>query len=494
MHSYKSNRGSVLIVALIFAVIIAISLTSYLKLSLNAGKLANRTFHLNAAQNLVDTGFERTLWCLNNAKLYGSPANWTTGGFAARTGFSNEYQATLPTASTYYSLSGGAQGQVKVWAAYDTTTKLWHTVAQGIITLGDGTTLSKTAETYMRQRSYFNKGIVARNGMQFNGSTRVDSWDSNSDTEAPGDDVLYSTGVAHTEAEVASPSLVSLQNADIYGWASIGTDDATGISVGASGKLAGSFTAGNGIDLTRLDYDFTASFPDVDAPTNSGLTLGTALSAITAATVLPRVDGAGLPLSADKNADGNYYYYVPSITLSAGADTIVIGPTTIDASHPAAKVVLVVPGDITMSGTSQLVINSKSSLTIYAASNFEMGGSSGIQNGTGSVPNNPVNFTLLGTRSEAQIAAGQSMQVINIQGNGYLSAVINAPNGNLTVNGTGDGYGSLMGNRVTMVGNGGFHQDESLQRIYNSSLWEVGKWRELSTETERGTYATQLAF
>src|SRR5687768_3116207 len=107
MHSFKSNRGSVLVVALVFAAILAISLTSYLRLSLNSGKLANRSFYMNAAQNLVDTGLERTLWCLNNEYLY-TPSHWSTGGFAARAGFTEQYQATFPSPSDYYPLSGGA--------------------------------------------------------------------------------------------------------------------------------------------------------------------------------------------------------------------------------------------------------------------------------------------------------------------------------------------------------------------------------------------------
>src|SRR5215207_3372902 len=113
MRSLNKSRGSALIVALIFSALLAISITSYLKLALNAGKLANRSFYLNAAQNLVDTGMERAIWSLNNEYLYASPANWTTGSFTARAGYTNEYQGTFPSANTFYTLSGGAKGQVK---------------------------------------------------------------------------------------------------------------------------------------------------------------------------------------------------------------------------------------------------------------------------------------------------------------------------------------------------------------------------------------------
>lgn len=485
MRSVHSTRGSALIVALIFAAILAIALTSYLKLSLNAARLSNRSFHLNAAQNLVDTGLERAMWSLNNTLAYPSPGNWTTGGFAARAGFSNEYQGTFPSSGTFYPLSGGAKGQVRVWVGgFDAAQQIWHAVAQATITLGDGTTLTKVGEAYLQQRAWGDRGMIARNGMSFNGNTRVDAWHSHSDTVSTSDDVVYSTGVAVAEAQIASPSLIALQNADIYGYAAIGTDDLSGITVGATGRLAGSFSAGTGIDSTRVTYDFTASFPDVPTPTNSGATAGYTLSPIN--------NNITLPQAGDTSGSGTYYYYVPSVVLNA-SKTITIG-----AAGTPKKVVMVISSSVTMGGTSQIVIHPDSSLTVYVAGDFSMGGTSGILNGAmvGGVyvPNNPVNFTLLGTKTEAQIVGGASMQTINVQGTSGLSTVIFAPNGNLTVNGTGDTYGSLVGNRVDMVGSGNFHQDLSLGKIRTTGMWKLLKWRELSTIPDRALYAAELSF
>lgn len=480
MRSLKSKRGSVLIVAAIFAAILAIALTSYIKLALGASKLANRSFYMNAAQNLVDTGLERALWSLNNEFTYPSPGNWTTGGFTARAGYANEYQGTFPSSGTYYTLSGGAQGQVNVWVGgFNATSQTWHAVARATITLGDGTTLFKMAETYFQQRAWGERGLIARNGMSFNGNTRVDAWHSHSDTPSTGDDVLYSTGVAVPEATIASPELVSLQNADIYGYAAIGTSDMSGLTVGATGRLAGSFAAGTGIDSTRVTHDFTASFPDVPAPSNSGSTAGNILTPITNSISLPQV--------GDTMTGSTYYYYVSSMSLNA-SKSLQIG------SSGAVKVVMVFTGNIALGGSSQIVIHPGSSLTVYAAGDVDMVGTSGVQNGTSTNPSNPVNFTLLGTRTEAQIVAGQSMQVFNIRGTGYLSSVIFAPNANVSINGTGDGYGSVVGNRVDMVGSGNFHQDLSLGNIRTTGMWKMLKWRELATESDRGTYAGVIAF
>jgi hypothetical protein len=469
MSSFKSNRGSVLIVALIFAVILAIALTSYLKLSLNASQMANRAFYLNAAQNIVDMGIERTLWSLNNAHLYSPPSNWTTGGFTARSGFSNEYQGTFPSSGTFYPLSGNAKGQVKVWAAYNTTTKYWHTVAQATITLGDGTTLSKTAECYLKQRSWSQSGMVARNGISFNGSVMIDSWISR--PTGPPSDVPYSSGVSRCEAQVCSPSLIAIQNADVYGRVAIGTDTITaaGITVGANGRVQGVKPGTATIDATRVTCDFTSSLPDVNLPGSSG----TAIAAIT-----------GGVTSFTANAT----YTTPSINLGGGGDRIEVGPT------PAANVSLIVTGNVDMSGPSKIIIHPGSSLTMYVAGDFRMVGNSGIQNGTTTAPNNPDCFTLLGTRTEMQIAGGAMMQDWTLKGTSSLSAVIYGPNANVAVGGTGDTFGSVVGNRVDMVGSGNFHQDESLAANLKTGLWALLKWRELATATERGTYATELSF
>src|SRR5688500_17055791 len=127
MQSLKSNRGSVLIVSLIFAVIIAIALTSYLKLSLNAATLAHRSFYMNAAQNVVDIGMEKAIWSLNHEMTL-TPNHWSTGGFTPHPTIANSYCGSFPQTGDY-TFSGGVTGRVKVWAGdYNATDERWHLV------------------------------------------------------------------------------------------------------------------------------------------------------------------------------------------------------------------------------------------------------------------------------------------------------------------------------------------------------------------------------
>src|ERR1043165_1889295 len=158
MRSCKSERGSLLIVTMMFAAIIAISITSYIKLALGASKMANRSFYMDQAQNLVDTGIEHAMWSLNNS------SNWAGGGFTGRSGYTNQYQGTFGP----FNLSGNVSGTVKVWV--DNSVSNPHAVSKTTITLGDGTTFVKMAEAYLQHRSYFANGLVARNTLNFTGN------------------------------------------------------------------------------------------------------------------------------------------------------------------------------------------------------------------------------------------------------------------------------------------------------------------------------------
>jgi hypothetical protein len=299
----------------------------------------------------------------------------------------------------------------------------------------------------------------------------IDSWKSRGEPYNLSSDVPYSTLNRRPEATVATPALIAIQNADVYGYVAIGspTIDATGLTVGAQGRVRGAFTgagSGPGVDPTRVTCNFTANFPDV----------------------FPAASGAVIPPITGNTTLSTGTYTVASIVLSASGDDIHIG-----ASGPA-DVTLTVAGSVSMAGGSVIFIYPGSSLKMYVTGDISMTGTSGVQNGTATVPNNPDCFTLLGLRTEAQIASGFLMQDWKVRGTSYLSCAIFGPNANIEVNGTGDTYGSVVGNRVDMVGSGNFHQDESLGNFRISGLWKLLKWRELYSGPDRAAYASHLTF
>ncbi len=475
MRSFRrSQRGSVLIVALVFSAILAISLTSYLKLALTAGKLANRSFYMDAAQNLVDLGLEHALWSLNNS-------SWTGAGFAARSGYANQYQATYPSAGNYYSFSGGVRGQVNVWV--DNSGANPRSVAQATITLSDGTTFVKMSESYMRRASFFTNGMVARDRLTFGGNVRVDSWNSDPDATPATAMIPYSAASDSDGGRIASLLVnvesISVGNADIYGYAAIGGSSTADINVGSTGRIGPYGIANGRIDATRVTYDFTTSFPNVTAPDSTALTYSYSLGGIGGPVTLPRTGDFGVVDAIDGKT--YYHYFTSGVSLAGMGDII-----TID---PAKNVVLTVTGTGTFEtgGNAGIDIPITSSLKLYAPSTVAIGGN-GVMNGTAGVVGSTANFQVYGTATSA------APQAIGIKGNSHLSGVVYAPNATVTITGTAAVYGAIVANRVNMNGTGDFHYDEALASLASANIWKVSKWREITTSTERATHSAALSF
>jgi hypothetical protein len=474
MRLKYSQRGSLFVTAMIFAAIIAIALATYLRLSITSVRLADRSFFANAAQNLLDTGFEQALWSLNNGGTINiPPANWTVGGFDNPG--DDTHKATFPTSTPfYYPLSRGATGQVKVWVELtDPVNFIYHAVAQSTITLKNGSKIDKFAECYLQQRSYSQGGMITRNGMTFNGNTLVDSWVSGGSSV----NSLYSASPHRSNATIASPGLVALANADIYGYVSVGTDDATGITVGATGRVASlsspdqTGSAYNGyIDPDRLKFDFSANFFDVkDVPTSGA--------------GLPAMTGTG---SSKTISLTSTTYYVTDIAMG-GSDVNII---EVGAVGTPVDATLVITGNLTMGG--DIIIAPGSKLTMYVGGIIDMTGSAVITNGTAANPNNPADLTVLGYKKESSVVGGVYPDW-NLQGGSFMSAIIYAPNNDVAIWGNPNIYGSVVANTTEFKGTANFHQDESLENLRKTGYYSVVKWRELPTAADQATsnnYAT----
>jgi hypothetical protein len=96
----KSERGSLLVVALVFAAAIAMMLTTYIRMSTTALNLSQRAFCENQAMNLTESGLEMAMAAIN-ANSWPSP--WTVSGSDATATFSS------------FTLTQGATGLVQVW-------------------------------------------------------------------------------------------------------------------------------------------------------------------------------------------------------------------------------------------------------------------------------------------------------------------------------------------------------------------------------------------
>jgi hypothetical protein len=139
-----------------------------------------------------------------------------------------------------------------------------------------------------------------------------------------------------------------------------------------------------------------------------------------------------------------------------------------------ANVNLVVGGDVNLSGNDIIKIKPGGSMTNW------VGGTSLTISGNG-----VVNETGLAKNYVAM--AAPSVTTVRLDGNGTFIGVLVAPNGNITMNGSGnnvyDFIGSLMVNKVTMNGHFKFHYDESLGRRPATGRYLIGSWDEVPIST-----------
>lgn len=444
------QRGTMLIVALILCAVIGVSLGSYLSLSKSSITLANRSFFVTSSLNLAETGVEEALWCFNQV----------TAGVAPATAWTGWDTTSAPPAAkrtfTDFTLSGGAQVRVRVLVDnYNPTGSTQPKVySEATITLpSDSRTITKALEVTLRRRSRFAMGLVAKDQITFNGNVaKIDSWNSlyNDDGTARGAAVPYSTSVRHASGSAGSTSVavgtVAVNNADIYGYVSVGSSTTSGVSVGSQGIISGNFSASGGtVDYSRVATDFTTNF-DIYNDTSTTIT-------DIAVGSFPAVLGAA--------GVTRTYRYAGNITSSFE----VRGDTTL---------LLTGSGDVInlTGGSDTLTVANNATCVVYTAADIKLTGG-GVVN-----PNTSASsFQIYGTSTTSQN--------IDVGGGASFNGVIYAPNGVIKIHGNGEVYGSIVGKTITVVGNTKFHYDEALGNFGGNNPFGIVKWLELTTAAAR---------
>lgn len=461
--SPRRDRGSLLIVAMVFSAVMGVILASYVKMSTTALNLSQRAFCENSAMNLTESGLELAMSAIN-ANSWPSP--WTTASGNATATF------------TGFSVGQNMTGSVKVFVQnYAGSAPL--VVAKGIVAPATGTSVYKMVEVSgIVQRSLFAKGLVGRNGVSFSGNNAsVDSWDSNPTAAAAGSysPVAYSSNAAvrHDHGSIAAVSITATDavgNANIWGSASVGGTSTSLITVGPNGSVGPFGTASGRRDANSISANFTANLPNISAPTPAS-----------AAYVLGAIGSTSLPRAGDVAQDGKYYYSVSSLSMNGNASNVL--------NITSGNVVLLFTtasgsSAIDIGGNASIAIASGANLSVYTAGNISIAGN-GVSNGNSN--SSTTSFQVWGTNTTA---GGQS---ISVSGNGVLAGTVYAPNASLSAKGGGNSgaiYGAFVANSVTITGNDAFHYDENLGRQGNAGNFNPSKWRELTTSSDRATYAS----
>lgn len=468
MNSPASReRGSVLILALLLAAVIAITLTSYLKMATNALNLAQRSMMSNDAMNLTESGLELGMVAINT-NSWGSP--WVTSGGNAKATF------------TGFSYSQGISGSVTVVVQnYATTNPVL--VAKGTITPPQGPTLDKmVAVSGLIQRSFFAKGLVGKHGITFHGNnSSVDSWDSllNADGTLRSSPANYSSSVARDHGSIASVDVYSttdVMNADIWGTASVGGSSTSSINLGPQGRV-GPFGTGSGVlDPNSVSTNFTTNLPTVSAPTPSSANTNVLSSNIDDNLTLPR---AGDVAVTDSTGKVTYYYKFPALT----GGTLTIAPNSNVVLLPTAGAGT---SAISLSGNGDgISVSGGSTLAIYTPANISISGNAEIANANGTSQSSSIQ--IWGTNTSSSSPG----QTISVTGNGSLTCTCYAPNAAISAKGGGNSgaiYGALVGYTIDMTGNDSFHYDEALGRQGGNGTYSPTKWIELDSASDRALY------
>ncbi len=478
---FRSDRGALLIVAMLMSAVIALSLTSYLSLTRSGLTISNRALYNNGAMNLAENGLEEAMYSVNkkiddDTYDWASDGGWTVNGTAAQKKW------------TGYTFDQNATGILRVYVYnYAGVSSAPRAVARATVTLGGGTTrtIDKWVEVTLKKTSKFSNGLVAKNSITFNGNNvTVDSWDSDPDNNGVYD-TPYSSSVRNDQGSVGTISVstgaVATNNGDVWGYVSTAGDDPTN-DVGSSGSILGETSpTGIKVDPSRVATDFSASFDPVTAPAKT-------YNAVPGGTI----DGdLELPIPADVaagnkvDADGNYYYTAANIDFN-NKTLLITGKVILKLTDPSIA--------IKMAGGSSSISITTGTLQVYGEGSVACGGN-GVSNGvdgtdsgvtlSDSEAGSAANFKFWGTKTSGT-------QSISIHGNGVFNGVVYAPLGSVTITGNGSVGGSIVANDITLTGNAAFHYDESLADDGTGNPFRVSAWREITDITERNTLGTTV--
>lgn len=455
--SVRAQRGSVLVVALLVAALIALALGSYLSLSGTSARFARRTYFHDAALHLAEAGAEEALWAFNQA-VAGEENAW------------NDWKLEDPSAwreFTDFALGSGIAVSVKVYVENTAPPGGMRPkiAALASVAAAGEPPVTRMLELKLQRRSPFAGGLVARNEISFAGSkTSVDSWDSDPDRDPVTAPVAYTPARSLDHGSVSSAEVenqaVLLNQADVWGYVATGGPLP---KVGSNGSIRGSDTPADVvIDESRIATDFNASFPAVKAPPD-----GTTLAKITGPTL---------------GTDGFATRWRCSNLILKGSDTLtILGDVTLVLTAGSGSTAL------SVTGNASIVIPVGSSLTLYTEGDIKIAGQ-GFANGNVQ----PISFQIWGT-----YANDSSRQDIQVAGNGSLKAVIYAPNALVSLNGNGDMMGSVVAQDIKLTGNAAFHYDEALAYYGSDIAFGVAAWSPINEASERTAYEalfSQLPF
>lgn len=422
-RSLPANRGSVLLVAMIFSLVIAISLVSFLRLSTNAARLSYRTYYLGVAMNIAESGLEQAMWELNN-----DAGTWT--GWTVPTGAPTAHRRSFDLGS----VEGGATAVVKVYAQNAVGSTPPFIIARAIVTPPIGSPIEKWVKVTLDKNTRASVGGLGKEGIVSKGNNVVmGSWNSNPDKDDSTPYVPFSAAVMDDNmalATLAFDASIASGNADINGKAAVGGGSLDAIQVGAQGYIGPFGTALGTKDPGSVSTNFSTDLDIVAAPAATYTSLGSINNNL----ALPRP--GDLP-----NADGIYYYSASQISLTnktlaiiPGSEVVIHVPKSVGdtVTVGGGSGEIVVGGTLSTNTVTGVTSYTPASLKIYTDGDIKISGQGSanlvtVQNYTPAKPNTllPVTTTVKTTTVIANVTKvfGKGQQKNTVIGWNYQNTV-----------------------------------------------------------------------
>jgi hypothetical protein len=449
-----SNAGNVLMITLVIAMILSISLGSFLILADNRSKGVARSQLWNESMTVTEAGVEDALEYVN--KGAGSPnlTNWVST--YAEDGWQNSgniYWVTryLDAAKTrYYTvyITNGASGPIIRSTGY-VPSPSWVT---------GGKPISRTVLVGAKTEQYFNAAMAALGSIDLKGNgIKTDSFDSSA-TNWPGywtNTLRRANGDVVTDDTVTNSTL-TINNANVAGHVKTGPTGS--ISIGPNGSVG---------DLPWVDANTVGIKPGWSANDLNVIFKDVTIPNVFFNPPTPGVPGMG---GSGTAPDGKSYAHVFTSVASGGF--FVINDS----------------GDTYVGTNTLITIKVPNSVGTYAPNNLYVAGT-GANSGKFVAYIDCANVTL-GTSDQPQSMIAGNMvfmgtpncTALSYKGNGDFTGAMYMPEADFSLAGGGSGVVDFRGSAVThtvqMNGHYNFHYDEALSKWSPGSYVAAG-WREL---------------
>lgn len=421
------NQGGALVVSLLIAVILLITLTSYLALVSDENQAVGRAQAWNAAMPMAEAGVEEALSQLQYA---GNGTNLATNGWTLESDGLYHKSRTI-NSSSYYAVAIQPATNPVIWS----TGYISAPIKGGYI--------SRLIKVQALPLPSFGEGITSKGQINFSGGAYLDGYTI---TNGFYDMASPVQAVALTDTNIAGA--VSLGGCPyIVGYVETGDGPLTGSGatlntggsavVGDTNYIATGGTGTNSPNAEAGHYSNNANFQfnDVSTPTFSSYSSGF--------TTLGGTNIAGV--SGQTN-----YYDVSSIPTPL----YTYGNVIIYCTAASTKI----------TGSSGYIdITTNSTLTLYLAGTMDIGGG-GVINANGRA--NALTIYGLPTCTE-----------ISYSGGANFVGVVDAPEADFSFTGNESAIGAFVVNSCTVKGSGGVHWDSTLGA---GGRFLINNWNEMS--------------